>query len=79
MYVYIYLHHNFFLSVKSLNGEFMSSIFHLLPLIYPIFTCLDPDSYSAYGSTKGPEYCEYVVFTEYESNLDPYPQHCVEG
>ena len=27
-------------------------ILHLLPLIYPIFTCGDPDPYSEYGSTK---------------------------
>ena len=38
---------NFFRSVKSLNGEFMSTVFHLLPLIYPLFTCVDPDTYSA--------------------------------
>ena len=29
--------------VEFLNGEFMSSNLHLLPLIYPIFTCLDLD------------------------------------
>ena len=27
-----------------------SSILHLLPIIYPIFTCVDPDRYSEYGS-----------------------------
>ena len=33
-----------FLSVGSLNaGEFLSSTIHLLPLIYPFFTCVDPD------------------------------------
>ena len=33
--------------VESLNGEFMSSILHLLLLIYySIFICLDPDRYS---------------------------------
>ena len=37
----------------------MSSIFNLLPLIYPIFTCLDQDQ-------PGPEY---------GSNLDSDPQH----
>ena len=30
-----------------MNGEFMSSILHILRLIYPKFTCLDPDPYSA--------------------------------
>ena len=30
----------------------MSSILHILPLIYSIFTCVDPDPYSEYGSTK---------------------------
>ena len=39
-------------SVETLNGELMPSILHLLYLIYPILTCLDPDSYSEYGSTK---------------------------
>ena len=36
------------------NGEFLSSIIHLLLLIYPIFTCVDPgpDPYFKYGSTK---------------------------
>ena len=28
---------------ESLNGLFMSSILHLLPLIYPFLTCEDPD------------------------------------
>ena len=28
----------------------MSSIIHVLPLIFSIFTCLDPDPYSEYGS-----------------------------
>ena len=50
------------ISQLSLNAGFMSSIFlHLLSLIYPIFTYLDPDQYRyseyGYGSTfqKGPE------------------------
>ena len=33
-----------------MNGEFLSLTSHLLPLIYPIFTCVDP--YSEYGSTS---------------------------
>ena len=44
-----------FLSVDSLNGEFLSSFLHLLPLIYDIFTCvdlLDSDPYSKYKSPK---------------------------
>ena len=41
-----------FWSVKSMNGEFLSSILHLLPLICHIFTGVDPDPYSEYGSTK---------------------------
>ena len=34
----------------------MSSILHHLPLSYTLFTCLDPDPYSEYGSesTKVP-------------------------
>ena len=39
-----------FLSVESLNGEFLFSSLHLLPHIYPIFTCVDTDPYSEYGS-----------------------------
>ena len=39
-----------FLSVESLNGEFLFSSLHLLPYIYPIFTCVDTDPYSEYGS-----------------------------
>ena len=35
-----------FLSVESLNGEFLFSSLHLLPHIYPIFTCVDTDPYS---------------------------------
>ena len=35
-----------------MNGEFLSSILHLLPLICHIFTGVDPDPYSEYGSTK---------------------------
>ena len=31
--------------VESLNGELMSSILHLLPLIHPLFNCADPDPY----------------------------------
>ena len=34
-----------------MSGEFFSSI--LLPLIYPMFTCLDPDPYSGYESGSG--------------------------
>ena len=41
-----------FSAVESLNGEFMSSILHLVPLIYPLFTGLGPDPYSEYGSSK---------------------------
>ena len=42
----------FLSQLESLNGEFMSSILHLLPLISPIFTYVD--SYLEYGpvSTK---------------------------
>ena len=32
-----------FKSVWSLNGEFLTSTWHLLPLIYLIFTCVDSD------------------------------------
>ena len=32
----------FFLSVESLIGEFLSSNLHFLPRIYLIFTCVDP-------------------------------------
>ena len=35
-----------FLSVGSMNGELLSSILHLLFLIYPFFTCVDPDPQS---------------------------------
>ena len=35
-----------------MNGEFLSSILHLLPLICHIFTGVDPDPYSEYGSTS---------------------------
>ena len=47
----------------------MSSILHLLSIIYPIFTSVDPDPHSKYGfgSTRGPEY---------GSNLDLDRQHC---
>ena len=31
----------------------LSSILHLLPLIYPIFSCIDPDPYLEYGSGTG--------------------------
>ena len=37
---------NFFLSVESLNGEFSFSILQHLPLIYPIFTYVDPNPQS---------------------------------
>ena len=37
-----------FQSVGSLNGEFLSSTLHLLPLNYPIFICVDQDPYSKY-------------------------------
>ena len=40
------------LSVESLNGEFLSSTFHSLPLIYAIFTSVDPYSEYGSGSTK---------------------------
>ena len=42
------------LSLESLNGEFMSSILHLLLLIYPKFNWLEQDPYSKCksGSTK---------------------------
>ena len=62
------------ISQLSLNAGFMSSILHLLPLIYPIFTYLDPDQYRyseyGYGSTfqKGPEY-------GFNLNPVPDPQH----
>ena len=39
-----------FMSVESLNREFLSSILHIIPQIYPIFTCVDPDPYSEYES-----------------------------
>ena len=46
------------MSVKSLNGagyrKFLFSTLHILPPIYPIVTCVDPDLYLEYryGSTK---------------------------
>ena len=58
----------FMLTVKSLKGEFLSSILHLLTLIYPVITCMD--QYSVYGSIK---------VAEYGSNLDLDPQHCFQG
>ena len=30
--------------------ELFSFLNHILPLIYPMFTCVDSDSYSKYGS-----------------------------
>ena len=33
-----------------MNGEFLSSTFNFLPLIYPTFTCVDPYPYSENGS-----------------------------
>ena len=41
-------------SVGSMFGEFSSSILHLLPLIYPVFTCVDLDPYWEYGSGEVP-------------------------
>ena len=52
-----------FKSVESLNEEFLSSILHLLPLIYVVFTCVDPYSEYGSGSTK-------------LRNLNPNLQHC---
>ena len=53
-FIYLFIWNNVpgrnFKSVESLNGELMSSIIHVLPLIFSIFTCLDPDPYSEYGS-----------------------------
>ena len=49
------LSHKNFWSVESLNGEFnqfTSKILHLLLLIYPIFTSVDPDPHSEYGSVS---------------------------
>ena len=40
----------FSLVLNSLNVELFSSILNLLPQMYPIFTCVDPDPYSDYGS-----------------------------
>ena len=40
--------------VESLNGKFLSSILHLFPLFYPIFTYVDPDPYSEYGTNLDP-------------------------
>ena len=59
---------------ESLHDEFMSSssILHLLPVIFLIFTCVDPDPYSEFGSGSAK-----VLNSEYESNLDPNPQHCL--
>ena len=37
-------------SLNTVNGEFLSSILHHLSLIYPNFTCVDPDPYSDDGS-----------------------------
>ena len=38
--------------VESLNGEFLPSIIHLWPPIYPTVTCVDPISEYGSGSTK---------------------------
>ena len=56
---------------QFLNCEFMSKIFHLLPLFYfyPIFTCVDPDPYSEYGSRK---------LLNTDPITDPDPQHCLQ-
>ena len=48
------------LSVKFLNGEFMSSILHILPLIYSIFL---------------PVWIQIHRGPEYGSNLDPDLHH----
>ena len=47
-------------SVKSVNGEFMSSILHILPLIYSIFL---------------PVWIQIHRGPEYGSNLDPDLHH----
>ena len=41
----------------NLKGTFLSSILHLLPLIYPAFTCVDPDLYSEYDPDPDPQSC----------------------
>ena len=61
-----------------MNSEFLSSTLHLLPLIYPIFTCVDPDPYLEYESGSR---SAKLLNSEYRSNFDPdpYPQHCICG
>ena len=57
------------MSGGSLNGKFLSSMLHFLPLIYPIFTCLDPDSYSDYGSIKVLNTAPILIWTLFLSKL----------
>ena len=60
------------LSLK--NREFLPSILHILPLIYPIFNCVDLDPYSELGSAP----IRILNVAECGSNLDPASQHCRE-
>ena len=55
-----------FLSVRSMNGELLSSTLHLLPLI----ALFSPAWIRRIWIHKVPEYW---------SNLDPKPQHCPQG
>ena len=48
---------------SQLGKSLLSSILHLLDLLYPTFTCVDPDPYT-------------VLYTVPNSHLDPDPQHC---
>ena len=54
--IFFYLHIKKIMSLKeiveSMTGQFMSSILHLLSLIYRTFPCLDPYSEYGSGSTK---------------------------
>ena len=53
---YIFLNYKKVTSYREIFSQFsllivlMSKILHLLSLFYPIFTCVDPDPYSKYGS-----------------------------
>ena len=61
-------------NVFSLNGEFLSSILHLLPLIYSIFTmCGSGSVYQRRVRIR------VQKVAEYGSKLDPDPQHCYLG
>ena len=72
----------------SVSGEFMSSILHLLLLIYPKVTWLDPDPYSDLDldPQRYPDSQHCTALLEFLFNgldADPYPggpdpKHCLQ-